>query len=133
MPGSRPAYATKQGRFTPFEIAMVYKLADAGLTTAQIAMRLQRHPSGVMYHVLRAGVRQKPLPQGLGDYVRNGRTVRRFTPEQDAFIEQLDMQAVPRVEICRRYEAQFGHKRAPNSIKLRLMQLAAQEALADGD
>ena len=104
------------------------QLREAGLPIREIAGRLGMHPSAVSWHCLRLGAdhpdaarRAHSCRQPMMEYTRNGRVVRRFTPEEDEQLLQLEAEGLSAGDI-----AQHMNRRR-NSIVGRLMTLARQE------
>src|SRR5579883_1654523 len=116
----------KRGRLSPDEIRRLEELAAKRYSRGRIAQLMDRHPSTIEHAMVRHGLhsprelRQKP-------YVRKGIEVRPFTAEEDFYCETLRVAGHSYSAIARAMTARFGHRRSPNTISMRLVQLAARE------
>ena len=115
----------RRGRLTAEECARIAALADKPLTCGQIALRLNRHPATVYQNMVSHGLRAPNLRSF--DYIRNGRRVRSFSRDEDAFIEALRCQNYKCREIADLCGKRFGHPRSTATIAIRLRMLASLE------
>jgi hypothetical protein len=101
---------------------------EAGWSHARIARQLGVSPGSVAWHCLKVAAdppKAKPIDatmRGPALYDRNGKPVRRFTPEED--------QQILTMRLAGKTPTQIGRalKRRHNSIVGRLMTLARHEA-----
>ena len=76
------------------------RLREAGLSIREIAGRLGIHPSAVSWHCLRLGADsprdacKPPDHMRTQRYMRGGHVVRRFTPEEDERLLQLEAEGL---------------------------------------
>lgn len=105
------------------------EMRESGATLAQIALRLDMSIGAVEYHCLRLGADSPkpmpPMPVGPMKVMRGGHVLRRFTPEEDRVLIQMDTAGALQCEMA----AALG--RPHNSVKARLMALARAEARAE--
>lgn len=120
----------KRGRMSPEEEARVLQLGERGLSSGRVAQLLNRHHSTINWAFYRLGLKA-PGPARGKCYVRNGRTVRQFTAEEDSYIETLRIAGHSRSAIARAANARFGTERSYHAIHMRLVMLANREG-ADG-
>jgi hypothetical protein len=113
-----------RGRLSPTERSEIGRLADRGLKPGQIALRLQRHPATVNFHMVTHGLRTMQSGR-RGVYERNGITVAGFTRDEDVFIEALRVQGYTYEKIAEVAAKRFGHKRSAATIGVRLKMLAS--------
>jgi hypothetical protein len=113
----------KRGRLTSDERDRLQALADRGLTSGQIARRLNRHPATVNFAMHALGLKNGPA-EYRGDYVRNGRLVKAFTEDEDGFIQSLRLDGLSTPKIAERVRERFGHTRTAPTIGIRLKMLA---------
>lgn len=108
------------------------RLRETGMSEAAIAKRLNMSLGAVSWHCLRLGadsphtVRNISTTTGPMVVSRGGHIVRRFTPEEDKVLTEMDMAGERVCEMARRLN------RKPNSVRGRLMTLARQEARREG-
>lgn len=114
-------------RFSEADYEHMAELRERGLSIGQIARRFDCSQGLVQWQCLRLGAdppNAKPLPDAVSGplVVRRGdHEVRRFTPEEDAKLLAMEMESLP-LAMARRL------RRAPNSVRGRLMTLARREA-----
>jgi IS30 family transposase len=117
-----------RGRLTDADKQRIFELHSNGMGPCRIARAIKRHPATVNWFMYRTGLRAPRYhanrPQS---YVRNGRTVRAFSPEEDAFITALRIQDFGFTEIARLANQRFGTERGVHTIHCRLVMLAARE------
>jgi|SRR5579859_4152091 len=122
-------HAMGSGKLTDADRTQIEVLAEKGLSSGQIAQRLRRHQSTVQWFMYRNGlVAPKPLPEGRRlTYTRNGRTVTRYSQEEDAFIQALRLQGFNIPKIAELSSKRFNIDRKHHSVRCRLIMLAARE------
>ena len=107
------------------EIERIAELREAGETYAAIGAAVGASESAVAYHCRVLGAESPNVPvrrmTNLKTYIRNGRPVRRFTPDEDWRLTRLACAGTPYREIAQR----LG--RPVNSVRLRLVSLARFE------
>ncbi len=116
-------------KLTASQIEHMIDWREAGWTYARIASRLGVTGGVIYYHCLKHGAfspRSRWQPKDVPDApivhgTCQGKTIRRFTSAEDRQLLQLAEQGLPRNAIAR----QLG--RAPSSITMRLLALAARE------
>jgi hypothetical protein len=106
--------------------ATIERLAERGWKANRIARDLQKHPATVQWYMYRAGL-AAPQYGNQKPYMRGDRLVVPFSPEEDAFIEQLRVEGVPTRQIAVRTKQKFGNDRSFHTIECRLVMLAARE------
>lgn len=106
-------------------LAAIIEMGDAGRPTALIARKLQLTRSTVHYQLVVAGIKA-PIPRSFC-YMRRGFEVRSFSQDEDRLIEQLRMSGKSTTAIARAVTERFGHRRAANTVGIRLKQLANVE------
>lgn len=108
--------------------ARIFDLAEnRGWKAHRIARTLQKHPATVQWFMYRQGL-AAPVYHGTKPYMRGGRLVVPFTPEEDAFIEALRVQDFGFSKIADLTNKRFGLDRSFHTIHCRLVMLAAREA-----
>lgn len=99
-----------------------------------IARRISKHPNTVWWYMVTRGLIQREIKYDQRQtYVRNGRTVYRYTREQDARIVELRRQGKSRREIAEIVSVEFGIHRDKHSIEVRLTMLGAYSGGPEGD
>jgi IS30 family transposase len=121
--------ALVRGRLSPDEKRRIEEMSDAGLTPGQIARRLNRLYATVNFAMTTAGLRA-PKPRRFS-FVRKGRPVRSFSPEEDTLIEALRCQSFTTTKIAEIVTKRWGHRRQPATISIRLRQLATISLLRE--
>lgn len=106
----------------------IFDLAEKGQKPGQIARRLLKHPSTVYWFMLTEGLAAPRPAKSFTPYLRNGRMVRPYSPDEDAFIEALRIQNYSVGEIARIANLRFKNERTPHGVNVRLVMLAAREA-----
>ncbi len=117
-------------KYSDHQITSAADLREQGQSIDKIAQRVGMSASSVYWHCLRLGAdspRAKGMPRNVGNMVvkRGNHVVRRFTPEEDRQIVQMEADGCRLSEIARK----LGRRR--NSILGRLMTLARHEARAE--
>jgi hypothetical protein len=115
-----------RGRLSPAERARIEALADLGLTTRQIADRMNRMTPTINFAMHSMGLKS-PKTRPVVDYMRGGSRVVCFTPDEDAMIEQMRVDGAFCSTIAAACLTQFGRKRLPGTINTRLKMLANRE------
>ena len=119
------AQTLKTGRVSPQEREQIETLALRGLRAAQIARRMNRNPGTINFQMHCLGLKEaKPVQFA---FLRNGKEVRSFSPEEDRFIEGLREQGRVYREIADAAFELFGYRRTPQCIGIRLKMLANKE------
>ena len=121
------SYAVIPGGLTPAHHDQIFELAERGWKATRIARKLRKHPGTVQWFMYRHGLKAPVSPSEPRAYTRNGRTVKLFMPEEDAFIESLRAAGKGPTEIARLATERFGHPRNMHTIACRLVMLAARE------
>ena len=114
----------RRKRLTETEQQRIVELREAGWPSRTIATEIGCSPSSVNYHCTRLGIALKPKalgPRGPRLVFRNGKPVRRYSPDEDARILQARLDGTRFVDIAR----ELG--RPVNSIIGRLYTLGRQE------
>jgi len=120
---SRAPENIRRGRLTNHEEERIIDLAERGLNSGQVALKLNRHPSTVHFAFVRLGLHRRPM-RVRPDYVRAGRPVIAFGPEEDAFITALRVQSYSLRQIADLAAKRFGHARTQGTMGIRLKMLA---------
>lgn len=108
-----------------------FEKREAGWSINRIAMRLGVSPGSIAWHCLAMGAdppNARPIDKAIKGPVsclRNGKSVRRFTPEED--------QQLVAMRLAGKTDTQIGRVvgRRSNSIRGRLMTLARHDARAE--
>lgn len=117
-----------RGRLTDSDRDQIDALATRGLTAGRIAQKLKRHPATVLWYMYSSGLKApRPAPDKQVSYVRNGRTIHRFTAEEDAFIQALRIQDFSLHKIAELASKRYGTARTHHTIRCRLTMLASRE------
>ena len=117
-----------RGRLTDEDRARIHELAARGMKSGAIAREIKRHPSTVSWFMYSEGLQApRPTPSTGSSYVRNGRIVRRFSLEEDTFIEALRIQGYSHEAIAEHASKRFSTERSAHVIKCRLIMLAARD------
>lgn len=117
----------KRGRLSVPEHQDVAAVHDRGLTSGQIAVRLNRHQGTISNELVRIGARP-PQQCRTKTYRRGSSIVKPFSPEEDIWIEALRVQGYTWAKIGELCRKRYGHARTPATIGTRLRQLAARNA-----
>jgi len=125
---SAPASELRRGRLSADEIASIERLAERGLKSGQIAQRLNRHPSTIGFAMATRGLRiAKPGTNDLVEIKRGASVVRRFTRDEDVFIEALRVQGFTFQQIAEIAGRRFGYRRSAATMGIRLKMIGAAE------
>lgn len=125
------AIAYGRGRLTDDDRARIQELAERGLRAGRIAQIIKRHQSTVYWHMISNGFTvPKPAPNKPATYVRNGRTVRHFSADEDAFIQALRVQGFTFGKIAHATNGRFATERTAHSVQVRIIMLAAMDDAA---
>lgn len=115
-------------KYTDEQLTEAASLREIGMSHAAIARRLGMSHGAVCWHCLRLGAdspntRGKlPVARGPMTCTRSGYSVRKFTPEEDATIQRMDMDGATTAAIAR------ALGRPWNSTRGRQMTLARHAA-----
>lgn len=112
--------------WTQAQLDRMAELVEAGVSRPKIAEEMGASVSAVDWQLLRLGVigpRSVRPAQAGGSYLRGGRVVRRFTPEEDALLLRLEAEGLSASKIGRR----IG--RAHHTVLGRLSSLARHEQI----
>ncbi len=116
-------------KYTDQQIMRAAELREQGLSFGQIARKTGMNEHSVYWHCLKLGAEapgtqhyieteiRGPLEMRRGNHV-----VRRFTPDEDRHLLELEAAGMPISKIAKEM------KRKPNSIRGRLATLARREA-----
>jgi IS30 family transposase len=117
-----------RGRLTDADKERIFKLAGDGLGSGRIAREIKRHPGTVLWFMYRNGLHAPRYHANRPRvYTRGGRTVRAFSPEEDAFITALRIQDYSYKDIARLTSHRFRTERSGHVIQCRLVMLAARD------
>ena len=107
----------------------IAELRERGWSYGRLAMKFGASPGAIHYQCLKQGA-FTPRTRGKKDvsrqpliHAKDGRTQRRFTPDEDARIQELSLQGKKISEIVK------ITGRAPTSVRIRLMTLALHEEM----
>ena len=121
------AHEVQPGGLSQADHDRIFALAEKGLGAQKISRKIGKHPSTVHWFMMSNGLRPLQQTETALVYQRNGRTVRRFTRQEDDFISALRVEDLTPDAIAVRVEQQFGYPRSAHSIRCRLMVLGAHE------
>jgi len=116
-------------RLSATQVREIAELRERGWSYRRIAQRYSISDGAVHYHCLKQGAvspRSGPLgAKGPRTFIASdGRTQRRFSPEEDLQLEALSMQGLNTRQISER----LG--RAMTSVRMRLMTLALHQEIS---
>ena len=120
------SYPVRPGGLSPEDHAEIFKLAERGWRSTRIAREIEKHPSTVQWFMYRNGLKA-PGYQRRTTSTRNGRVVKPFTPDEDAFITALRLQGLSPKKIAELTTERFGHPRSGPTVAHRLIMLAARD------
>jgi hypothetical protein len=112
-----------RGRLSQDELTAIEAMYEATPSTQLIAFALRRHPSTVNFALYRLGLRAPNTTRSF-EYLRNGRTVKSFSPAEDALIVRLRTEGRTWGEIATEAAKLTGYQRSKHSIGARLLMLA---------
>lgn len=115
----------KTGRLTTQERAEVERLAARNFSTGRIAQRLDRHAGTINFVMHTLGLKG-PVEREF-DYMRNGKRVKSFSKDEDAFLKALRVEGFTTIKIAELTTKRFGHPRTPACVNIRLRMLANLE------
>lgn len=116
---------TVTGRLSEAERDQIVHMAELGMRAGHIARVLQRHPGTINFAMHALGVQKLTLRKF--NYKRNGREVRSFSREEDAWITALRIQGYSTTKIAMLATLRWGHPRNAATIGIRLKMLASLE------
>lgn len=118
-------------KLSPGQVEEIVELRERGWSYQRIAMKFGVSDGAIHYHCLKHGAisprSRAPVPFGTvptQNLCSNGRTQRRFSPDEDERLQQLSIEG----NSIARISEITG--RAPTSVRMRLMALAIHEELA---
>lgn len=116
-----------RGRMTDADKAEIECLAAKMKkpTAGKIAAAINRHPATVRWYMLTRGLITRKPAHASRPYVRNGKTIHPYSPEQDARIETLRAEGKVFREIGEIITSEFGIERDAHSVQVRIVQLSA--------
>ena len=133
---TRAPDTVKRGRLSAEEKAAIIRLADSMQTPTpgKIARRLNRHVSTVNWYMIRHGLLERPIKYRAETYTRrDGVIVRPFTAIEDQRLLSLRRDGKVPAEIAAILVDQFGYRRTPHSVQVRLVLLAAYSDGPEGE
>ena len=119
--------AVPHAPLTQDEQDRITELAERGFGSTRIAREVLRDSSTVQWFLYRTGLRAPGYGNSKAHVRSNGRPVKPFTPEEDAFITDLRLRDLGPKEIARRTTEKFEHPRSKCTVANRLVMLAARE------
>lgn len=120
-----------RGRLTDADRELITALADQGMKAPAIAKAIKRHPATINWFMYSSGLQApKHNPNRPASYMRGGRCVRAFSPDEDVFIEALRVQDYSPREIAEYANKRFSTGRTHHTVRCRLVMLAARESAA---
>lgn len=108
------------------------EMADAGLGSTAIARELGRNVSTVSYYLSTQGLTRTIQVDVAHASVRGDRVLRRFTREEDAFMQERRVAGDACGVIARLCTERFGHPRTARTVAVRLTCLASLEGAGAG-
>lgn len=116
-------------KLSPDQCLQIAELRERGWSYGRLAMKFGVSPGAIHYQCLKQGA-FTPRTRGKIDvshhpiiHAKDGRTQRRFTPDEDARLQELSLQG----KTIREIVELTG--RAPTSVRVRLMTLALHEEI----
>lgn len=119
-------HPVRPGGLSPDDHRRIFDLAERGWKSHRIAREIEKHPSTVQWFMYRNGLKAPGYPRQTAS-IRNGRVLKPFTPEEDAFITALRIQGFGPTKIADLTTKRFGHPRSFHTIACRLVMLAARD------
>lgn len=116
----------RPGGLSKFDHEMIFSLAARGWKSGRIALSIEKHPSTVQWFMYRHGLKA-PNYRDTKPFLRNGRMVVPFTPDEDAFITALRVQGFGSRKIAELTTKRFGNQRSHHTVASRLVMLAARD------
>lgn len=114
-------------RLTAADHQIIEQLVGEGLNAHAIGKRIEKHPSTVQWFMYSSGLQAPKQTTTPKVYVRNGRQVRGFSIDEDAYVVELrKLGKFPR-EIAIHVNARFANQRSHHTIHCRLKMLAGVE------
>ena len=113
---------TVRGRLSPVELTLIEGLTERGLSTGRIAQKLRRSSSTIHGVKVRCGL-VAPRERRFA-YLRKGKPVVSFDPDEDAFLLATRAAGHPYRVIAKAIESRFGRHRSPQVLRVRLIMLA---------
>lgn len=119
-------HPVRPGGLSKLDHDKIFALAARGWKSSRIAAALEKHPSTVQWFMYRNGLKA-PEYRSSKPYIRNGRLVAPFSPEEDAYIVALRVQGFGPLKISELATKRFGNVRNFHTVACRLVMLAARE------
>lgn len=126
---SKLKYTVLPGGLSVSDHERIHELAGRGWKSSRIAREIEKHPATVQWFMYRSGLKAPAYGRTKSSF-RNGREVKPFSPEEDAFITALRLQNYGPKKIADLATNRFGHPRSNHTIACRLVMLAAREDAA---
>ncbi|MGX9145887.1 hypothetical protein [Mesorhizobium sp. 128a] len=123
---SKLSYNIKPGGLSADDHERIHELAARGWKSTRIAREIEKHPGTVQWFMYRHGLKAPSYGRTKSSF-RNGREVKPFSPEEDAFITALRVQDYTPKQIADLSTRRFGHQRSNHTIACRLVMLAARD------
>ncbi|TIL34270.1 hypothetical protein [Mesorhizobium sp.] len=120
------SYQVKPGGLSASDHERIHELAARGWKSSRIAREIEKHPGTVQWFMYRTGLKAPEYGRTKSSF-RNGREIKPFTPEEDAFITALRLQNYGPTKIADMATKRFGHPRSNHTVACRLVMLAARE------
>ena len=103
------------------------EMATEGVGPTEIARRLGRKATTVAYYLSTQGLTRTRQTDVAETYLHRGQARRRFTREEDAFVEARCVAGDNDREIARACTERFGHPRTSHTVRIRLRNLGSVE------
>jgi len=126
---SKLKYDVRPGGLAEEDHQRIFDLAARGWKPTRIAREIEKHPATVYWFMIRNSL-ATPGATKFKTYIRNGKPVVPYSPEEDAFIVALRVQDYSLAEIARLAASRFGTNRKMHSVQVRLIMLAARDEAA---
>lgn len=117
-------------KLTPDQVEQIAELRERGWSYHRLGMKFGVSDGAIHYQCLKAGAVSPRTRGKVADshlqplvHAKDGRTQRRFSPQEDEQLQRLSLEGRKIGEICEI----MG--RAPTSVRMRLMTLALHEEM----
>ncbi|WP_448952178.1 hypothetical protein [Labrys neptuniae] len=121
-------HPVRPGGLSDRDKEMIFALAARKYGSGRIAQMIEKHPSTVQWFMYRNGLKA-PGDNHRAVYHRNGKEVRPFSREDDAFISVLRLQGYGPTKIADLIGKRTGYPRNKHTIAQRLVMLASREEM----